>query len=79
MYESPNAEVVLKLTFFCTEFKTVSSGIVTNFSTSSALRPGHCEIIIICVLVTSGNVSIGVCLKLYIPIAAITPVRKNTR
>jgi hypothetical protein len=40
---------------------------VTNFSTSSALRPGYCVITLISVLVTSGNASMGISLKVITP------------
>ena len=49
------------LLFICTEFMATSIGVLTNRSTSSAERPGQSETIIIWVLVTSGNASIGVC------------------
>src|ERR1700730_11668075 len=66
--ERPNILVDRRLLFFCTGFKVISMGIVTNFSTSSALLPGHCVIIVISVLVTSGNASIDISLKVIIPV-----------
>ena len=45
----------------------LSSGMVTNFSTSSALRPGHWVMMVISVLVTSGKASMGMDLKVMIP------------
>ena len=42
-------------------------GIVTNFSTSSALLPGHCVMTLISVLVTSGKASMGMLLKVKMP------------
>ena len=53
--------VLRMLLFICTEFMAISMGVVTNFSISSAERPGHCVTMIIWVLVTSGNASMGVC------------------
>src|SRR5580698_7641095 len=45
----------------------ISTGMVTNFSTSSALRPGHCVMILISVFVTSGKASMGMLRKVSIP------------
>jgi len=42
-------------------------GIVINFSTSSALLPGHCVMTLISVLVTSGNASMGIFLNVITP------------
>ena len=50
-----------------------------NFSTSSALLPGHCVIIVTFVLVTSGNASIGVCLKDIIPMIMAIIVQKKMK
>src|SRR5580692_7997883 len=60
--------VDLRLVFCWTGFMAISTGIVTNFSTSSALRPGHCVMISISVLVTSGKASMGMFLKVKIPV-----------
>ena len=54
-------------------------GSVTNFSTSSALRPGHWAMIFALVLVTSGKASIGVCLKETIPAITASTVKKNMK
>ena len=56
-----------RLILFCTGFNAISIGIVTNFSISSALRPGHCVMIVTSVFVTSGNASIGIVLKVTMP------------
>jgi hypothetical protein len=48
------------LVFFCTGLSAISMGAVTNFSISSAERPGHCVMMVISVFVTSGNASMGV-------------------
>lgn len=50
-----------------------------NFSTSSALRPGHWVITVTLVLVTSGNASMGVCLNDTIPAITATVVQKNMK
>ena len=73
--------IVMERTFVfrCTAFMDTSMGTVTKRSTSSALRPFHSVTMMICVLVTSGNVSIGVLRYAMKPIAASTAVRKNTR
>src|SRR2546423_15317218 len=68
-----------RLSFFCTGFIAISIGIVTNFSTSSALLPGHCVMIVISVLVTSGNASIGISLKVMIPKITSKAVQKNMK
>ncbi len=52
---------------FSVGFIAISSGRLTNFSTSSALLPGHCVIMVMLVFVTSGNASMVVCLKLRYP------------
>ena len=58
--DSPNRVVERMLDFFCTGFSAISIGAVTNFSISSADRPGHCVMMVISVFVTSGKASIGV-------------------
>ena len=63
--------------FFCTEFMAISIGMVTNFSISSADRPGHCVMIVTFVFVTSGKASIGVWRKLTTPMT--TTARVTTR
>ncbi len=57
----------------------ISTGIVTNFSISSALRPGHWVIMLISVLVTSGNASIGMFLKVMIPVISKRAVQKKIK
>src|SRR5580698_8695117 len=59
-----------RLIFSCTGFKAISIGMVTNFSISSALRPGHCVMMVTSVLVTSGNASIGIVLKVTTPVTS---------
>jgi hypothetical protein len=68
IYDKPNMLVERKLIFFCTGFIEISIGIVMNFSISSALRPGHCVMMVISVFVTSGNASIGIFLNVIMPI-----------
>src|SRR5580658_2224008 len=57
-----------RLSFSCTGFMAISMGMVTNFSTSSALRPGHWVMISISVFVTSGNASMGILMKVITPV-----------
>src|SRR5258708_29043186 len=79
MTDRPNKEDDLMLVFFSVGFMAISSGRVTNFSTSSALRPGHCEMMVTEVLVTSGKASILIFLKLMYPPAASKAVTKNMK
>ena len=65
--------------FFCTGFMAISMGIVINFSTSSALRPAHCVMIVTFVFVTSGKASIGVCLNETAPAITAITVQKNIK
>lgn len=44
--ERPKSVVDRMSVFFCTEFMAISIGMVTNFSISSADRPGHCVMIV---------------------------------
>ena len=60
-----------------TTFISVSMGMVTNFSSSSALRPGHCVMITTRVLITSGKASIGVLRKLRTPAIIMINVNKK--
>ena len=60
MTDSPNSVVLRISVFFCTGFMAISTGIVMNFSISSALRPGHWVMIVTFVFVTSGKASTGV-------------------
>src|SRR5262245_8811275 len=46
---------------------SVSSGMVTCFSTSSAARPGYNEMTVTCTSDTSGNASMGNCLNATMP------------
>src|SRR6185312_10848902 len=71
--DKPKTLVERKLVFFCTGFIEISMGIVMNFSISSALLPGHCVIMVISVLVTSGNASMGIFLYVMMP-----PINKTT-
>ena len=50
-----------------------------NFSTSSALRPGHWVMMVTFVFVTSGKASIGVCLKDTIPAITAIVVQKKIK
>src|ERR1700690_1131353 len=68
-----------RLTLRCTGFIAISMGMVINFSTSSALLPGHCVMILISVLVTSGNASIGIFLKVMIPAITKISVQNKTK
>src|SRR6516225_106258 len=68
-----------RLIFCWTGFMAISIGMVTNFSTSSALRPGHCVMILISVLVTSGNASMGIFLKVIIPVTTSMSVAKKMK
>jgi hypothetical protein len=77
--ERPNSEEDLILVFFSVGFIAISSGRVTNFSTSSALLPGHCDIMVTDVLVTSGKASILMVLKLIYPATASRAVTKNMK
>ena len=61
--ERPNSVVERMSVFCCTEFIAISMGMVTNFSISSAERPGHCVMMMTFVLVTSGKASTGVSVK----------------
>src|ERR1700722_7894905 len=56
-----------RLILFCTGLRAISRGMVTNFSISSALLPGHWVIIVTSVFVTSGNASIGIVLNVTTP------------
>ena len=76
--ESPKSVVERTPVFFCTPFIEISSGKVTNFSISSALRPDHCVMMVTWVLVTSGKASMGVFRKLVMPLMMITIVKKKT-
>ena len=70
--------VVLRtLVLRCTEFIAISMGVVTNRSTSSALLPFHCEMTTICVLVTSGKASIGICRKAMTPAMTRIPTHRK--
>ncbi len=60
----------------CTLFMATSMGTVTKRSTSCALRPGHWVTMMICVLVTSGKASMGVCRKLTTPATTSTATQK---
>src|SRR6185437_6860094 len=77
--ESPNSDDDRMLVFFSVGFIAISNGRVTNFSTSSALLPGHCEIMVTDVLVTSGNASMLMVLKLIYPATASRAVTKNMK
>src|SRR6185436_7694898 len=77
--DSPNMLVERRLIFFCTGLSAISVGMVTNFSTSSALLPGHCVMIVISVLVTSGNASMDMLEKIMMPVMTSRAVQKNTR
>ena len=50
-----------------------------NFSTSSALLPGHWVIMVTFVFVTSGKASTGVCLKDIAPAMTAIVVLKNIK
>src|SRR5579883_3311212 len=65
-----------RLIFCCTGFIAISMGIVTNFSISSALRPGHCVMMLISVLVTSGKASMGMFLNVMMPVISRIAVQK---
>jgi hypothetical protein len=67
-----------KLVLSGTTFISISTGIVMNFSTSSALLPGHWVMTTTRVLITSGNASIGVFAKLKYPQAARIAVAAKT-
>src|SRR5580658_7841204 len=54
----------------------ISMGMVTNFSTSSALRPDHWVMISISVLVTSGNSSMGMLMNVITPVIINREVMK---
>ena len=79
MTDNPNKVVERISVFFCTEFMAISTGIVINFSTSSALRPGHWVMMVTFVFVTSGNASIGVCLNETTPAMMAITVQKKTK
>src|ERR1700722_17958507 len=68
-----------RLVFCWTGFIAISTGIVTNFSISSALRPGHWVIMLISVLVTSGKASMGILRKVMIPVISRIPVQKKIK
>src|SRR5580698_6380834 len=57
----------------------ISTGIVTNFSISSALRPGHWVMMLISVLVTSGKASMGMFLNVMIPEISRIAVQKKMK
>src|ERR1700694_5214850 len=77
--ERPKMLVERRLTFFCTGFIAISIGMVTNFSTSSALRPGHCVMIVISVVVTSGKASMGIFLNVMMPNTISKAVQKKMK
>ena len=77
--ESPNSVVERISVLFGTGFIAISTGMVTNFSTSSALRPGHCVMTVTFVLETSGKASTGVCMKLTAPATTAITVRKKIK
>ncbi len=63
------------LVLFWTGLMPSSIGVVTKRSTSSALLPFHWVMMVICVLVTSGNASMGMLLKLMKPAIAKIPTQ----
>ena len=67
------------MVFFCTGFMASSIGMVTNFSTSSALLPGHCVMMVTLVLVMSGKASTGVFSKQYTPNITTSKVRNKIK
>src|SRR6185312_12025503 len=77
--DKPKTLVERRLVFICTGFIEISMGMVMNFSISSALLPGHCVMMVISVLVTSGNASIGIFLKVIIPPINNTNVANNIK
>src|SRR6202035_1335962 len=77
--DNPKILVDRRLVFFWTGFIAISTGIVTNFSISSALRPGHWVIMLISVLVTSGKASMGIFRKVMIPAISRMPVQKKIK
>ena len=68
-----------RLVFLCTGFIAISIGMVINFSISSALLPGHWVMMVISVLVTSGNASIGIFLNVIIPMTNNTSVTNKIK
>src|SRR5215471_14843789 len=68
-----------RLIFLCTLFMVISTGIVTKRSTSCALLPGQRVMMRICVLVKSGNATMGVFRKQMIPTTARIPVMKKMK
>ncbi|MNL25801.1 hypothetical protein D3C87_1472950 [compost metagenome] len=77
--DKPKREEERILVLFSVGFIAISRGRETNFSTSSALRPGHCVMMVILVLVTSGNASIVVFLKLKYPVSTKMKVAKKMK
>src|SRR6218665_524653 len=75
--DSPNMVMLRTLVFFCTEFIEISIGVVTKRSISSALLPFHSVTMMICVLVTSGNASMGMFLKATNPEMTRIPTQKK--
>src|SRR5947199_8314458 len=67
MNERPNCVCENSRTECGTPLRTVSSGIVTCFSTSSGARPGKRAMTLTCVSETSGNASMGRLMKATMP------------
>jgi len=68
-----------RLIFCCNRVHGDLDGDVTNFSISSALRPGHWVIMLISVLVTSGKASMGMLRKVTMPATRRMTVQKNMK
>src|SRR5580658_3275000 len=68
-----------RLIFCCTGFMAISMGMVINFSTSSALRPGHWVIMSISVFVTSGKASIGISINVITPLTISREAAKRIK
>jgi hypothetical protein len=77
--DKPNIDVLRTLVFFWSDVIESSIGVVTKRSTSSALLPFHCVMIIICVLVTSGKASIGMFLNAIKPLMTNMPTQKKVK